>query len=71
MRFWFRRKKHEQKKDSDIDAVVDEFVEELTSTKEKPSRLLSLRLFRQKSNARFVKETNAKSVTGKEKSKSK
>jgi hypothetical protein len=71
MRKWFRRKKNVPKEDTDIDAVVDEFVEELESPKEKPSRLLSLRLFRQKSSARFVKETNAKSANGKEKSKSK
>ena len=62
------------KEDKDIEAVVDKFVEELTSPKltlEKPSRLLSLRLFRQKSSAQSVKGTNVKSVKEKEKSKSK
>jgi len=59
------------KEDTDIEAVVDKFVEELESPKEEPSRLLSLRLFRQKSSAQSVKGTNVKSVKEKEKSKSK
>jgi len=71
MRFWFRRKKNEPKRDEDIEAVVEEFEEEVTSLQRKQSRLLSLRLFRQKSNAQFVKDTNAKCANGKEKSKSK
>tara|TARA_R100001082_G_C4288268_1_gene127019 strand:+ start:367 stop:582 length:216 start_codon:yes stop_codon:yes gene_type:complete len=71
MRKWFRRKKNVPKEDTDIEAVVDKFVEELESPKEEPSRLLSLRLFRQKSSAQSVKGTNVKSVKEKEKSKSK
>ena len=70
MRFWFRRKKNEPKRDEDIEAVVEEFEEEVTSLQRKQSRLLSLRLFRQKSSAQSVKDTNVKSVNGKEKSKS-
>tara|TARA_R100000008_G_C3563569_1_gene157707 strand:+ start:59 stop:274 length:216 start_codon:yes stop_codon:yes gene_type:complete len=71
MRFWFRRKKDEPKRDKDIEAVVEKFEEEVTLPPKKQSRLLSLHLFRQKSNAQFVKDTNAKSANGKEKSKSK
>ena len=71
MRFWFRRKKDEPKRDKDIEAVGEKFEEEVTLPQKKQSRLLSLHLFRQKSNAQFVKDTNVKSANGKEKSKSK
>ena len=71
MRFWFRRKKYEPKRDKDIEAVVEKFEEEVTLPQKKQSRLLSLHLFRQKSSAQFVKDTNVKSANGKEKSKSK
>ena len=71
MRFWFRRKKNEPKRDEDIEAVVEEFEEEVALPQKKQSPLLSLRLFRQKSSAQSVKDTNVKSANGKEKSKSK
>ena len=71
MRFWFRRKKNEPKRDEDIEAVVKEFEEEVALPQKKQSPLLSLRLFRQKSSAQSVKDTNVKSANGKEKSKSK
>ena len=54
---------------SDIDAVVDEFTEDLPSTKEKPLPLPSPRPYRRKLNAQSAKGTSVKSVTTKEKSK--
>ena len=70
MRFWFR-KKVEMKEDKDIDAVVDELEKEELPSKEKPSQSHSLHHYRQKLNALFAKGTDVKSVTKKEKSKSK
>lgn len=68
MRFWFK-KKTKLKKDKDIDAVVEEFTEESPSKNEKQLRLLSRLHYLRKLNARFVKGTDVKSATKKEKSK--
>jgi hypothetical protein len=70
MRFWFR-KKIEMKKDEDIDAAVEELEKEESTSKEKQSQSRSLHHYRQKLFAPFAKGTSAKSVTEKEKSKSK
>ena len=70
MRFWFS-KKVEMKEDEDIDAVVEELEKEESTSKEKQSQSRSLHHYRQKLFAPFAKVTNAKSVTEKEKSKSK
>lgn len=70
MRFWFK-KKVEMKEDKDIDEAVEEFEKEELTSKEKQLQSRSLRHYRQKLFAPFAKVTNAKSVTEKEKSKSK